>query len=102
MGYVRSRAWVGAGDSASGGLLVGCRLGWCRGGEPLVGRFPGLEPSGGEGRGAFGRRAGTGLDGREGDTFAGDERELRGTPGLVPGNDLLIVPVHHVIGPTVH
>src|SRR5215471_15071513 len=50
-------------------------------GQPLVGPVPAGEPPGGEGRGAVRRRVGTGFDGRERDTFAGDEGELRGPPG---------------------
>src|SRR4029077_16161459 len=70
-------------------------------GQPLVGPVPAGEPPGGERRGPFRGRDGTGLDGRERNTFAGDEGELRGTPGVVAGNDLLIAPGHHVIGPPV-
>src|SRR5215469_11053649 len=68
-------------------------------GQPLVGPVPAGEPPGGEGRRAVWRRDGTGLDGRERNTLAGDEGELLGTPGIVVRDDLLIAPGHHVVGP---
>src|SRR5215467_11904364 len=70
-------------------------------GQPLVGPVPAGEPPGGEVRRAFRRRLGTGLDGRERNTFAGDEGELRRPPGVVVRNDFLIAPGHHVLGPPV-
>src|SRR5215469_9153506 len=70
-------------------------------GQPLVGPVPAGEPTGREGRGAVRCWLGTGLDGRERNTFAGDEGELGDSPGVVVRNDLLIAPGHHVLGPPV-
>src|SRR5215469_14192429 len=70
-------------------------------GQPLVGAVAAGEPAGGEGRGAFRRGLGAGLDGREGNTFADDEGELGRVPGVVVRNDLLVAPGHHVVGPPV-
>src|SRR5262245_26411779 len=70
-------------------------------GQPLVGAVPAGEPPGGEGCWAFGCRGGAGFDGRERDAFAGDEGELRGARGVVVGDDFLVAPGHHVLGPPV-
>src|SRR5690349_12786200 len=70
-------------------------------GQPLVGPVLAGEPPGGEGRGAFRRRFGAGFDGRERDTVAGDEGELRDAARVVVRDDLLIAPGHHVVGPSV-
>src|SRR5215472_13727762 len=88
-------AWAGSrGPGCGAALAAGPRrsLGLCRGlfGQPLVGAVPAGEPPGGEGRRAVGCWVGTGLDGREGYTFADDEGELGGIPGVVVGNDLLV------------
>src|SRR5215471_17543452 len=93
----------GAGNSSSFMAItsVAGKPGSPSAGQPLVGPVTTGEPSGGEGRRAFGRRLGTGLDGRERSTFADDEGELGDAPGVVMRNDLLIAPGHHVIGPPV-
>jgi hypothetical protein len=67
-------------------------------GQLLVGPVPAGEPPGCEGRGAFERRVGPGLDGRDQSTLIGDEGELGDTPGVVARNDLFVGPGHHVIG----
>src|SRR6516162_6920245 len=69
--------------------------------QPLVGPVSPGEPPGGERRGAFGRRFGAGFDGRERDTIAGDESELRDAARVGVRDDLLIAPGHHVVSPPV-